>query len=43
MYGVGKKNDFSILKRKDGKVIMIDACTIVSKKVNVLIAEENVM
>ena len=43
MYGVGKKNDFSVLKRKDGKVIMVDACTIVSKKVNVLVIKENIM
>ena len=43
MYGVGKKNYFSVLKRKDGKVIMVDACTIVSKKVNVLVIKENIM
>ena len=31
--------DFSILKRKDGKVIAIDATTAYSKKVNVLVIE----
>ena len=33
------KEDFSILKRDDGKVIAIDATTAYSKKVNVLVIE----
>ena len=33
------KEDFSILKRNDGKVIAIDATTAYSKKVNVLVIE----
>jgi len=40
-YGLKKDDveDFSILKRKDGKVIAIDATTAYSKKVNVLVIE----
>ena len=33
------KEDFSILKRKDNRVIAIDATTAYSKKVNVLVIE----
>ncbi len=39
-YGVGDINDYSVLGRDDNKVIMIDGCTPVSGKVNVLIIED---
>lgn len=34
--------DNSIFTREDGKVIGLDACTILTKKVNVLVLEENI-
>ena len=42
MYNIGNKNDYSILTREDGRIIMIDACTIISKKVNVLVLKDKI-
>ena len=44
MYGYSPnrnlKGSFDILKRKDGRVIAIDATTNLSKKINVLVLED---
>lgn len=40
MYKLGADNDDSILTREDGKVIAIDATTILSHKVNVLVIKD---
>lgn len=43
MYDLGNPNDFSILKRDDGKIIAIDSTTCISHKVNVLVIEDEVL
>lgn len=40
MYGIGSRDDHSILYRRDGKVIALDACTILTKEINVLVMYE---
>lgn len=42
-YGLGSKDDYSILKREDGRVIMIDGCTVLTRNVNVLILEDDLL
>lgn len=41
MYGLGDKDDFSILRRDDGRVIAIDGCVAKTKNVNVLTVSDN--
>lgn len=43
MYGIESEDPHSILKREDGRVIAIDATTKLSKRVNVLVIEDNLM
>ena len=38
-----KGNDYDILTRDDGKVIALDATTVLSKKVNVLVIEDEII
>lgn len=40
MYDIGSRNDHSILTREDNKVIVLDACTILTKEVNVLVIDD---
>jgi serine/threonine protein phosphatase 1 len=42
-YALGSKDDYSILKREDGRVIMIDGCTVLTHNVNVLILEDDLL
>lgn len=45
MYGLKKDNkeDFSILERKDGRVIALDSTSILSNKINVLVVEDELL
>ena len=43
MYSIESEDQHSILKRKDGRVIAIDATTALSHKVNVLVIEDNLL
>ena len=43
MYGIESEDPHSILKREDGRVIAIDATTKLSKRVNVLVIEDDLM
>ena len=43
MYGIEDSGGYDILKREDGKVIAIDATTVISHKVNVLVIEDNLL
>ena len=43
MYGIKSEDPHSILKREDGKIIAIDATTKLSKRVNVLVIEDDLM
>lgn len=40
LHGIGNCNDHSILTRNDNKVIALDACTILTKEVNVLVVDD---
>lgn len=39
-YNVGELDDYSILTRDDGQIIMIDGCVPLNRKINVLVIEE---
>lgn len=40
---LGKPNDYSICKRIDEKIIGLDTCTILTKKINVLVIEDELL
>ena len=42
-YGIDDGGGYDILKREDGRVIAIDATTVISHKVNVLVIEDNLL